>query len=232
MNLADERLKELDDPSLTEDERILRRCRLSAEFVQVWQHEAARRALGPLWRGVGVRPDVEGLAEEVAAEVLLQVGALSSCMDARRQVAGTQEAAKDLISESAALFERLNEGAKAALARSDLALCYWREGTYDDARIILEEAATRAGEDAEIRLTIVLRLVIVESCVGRHTDVLRLLKESAPLLEKTENHTLKAVFHNELAIVLRKLGTAERRGDYFDLTSSPKRGAEIMRVLP
>ena len=61
MNLADSRLKELDNPSLTRNERALLRCRLASEFIHKGQYETAREALGELWQGVGMRPAVEGL---------------------------------------------------------------------------------------------------------------------------------------------------------------------------
>ncbi len=48
MNLADERLKELDSPSLSEHERILIRCRVASDFTHKGQYEAAREALGEL----------------------------------------------------------------------------------------------------------------------------------------------------------------------------------------
>src|SRR5687768_17607362 len=104
MNLADERLKELDNPSLTPDDRALLRCHVASDLIHKGRYEDAREALGGLWRGIGERPNVEGLDEATAAEVLLQVGALSGWLGASGQVQGAQEAAKDLISESAALF--------------------------------------------------------------------------------------------------------------------------------
>ena len=50
MTLAEERLRQLDNPSLTEEERTLLRCRVAAEFIHAGQYEAAREALGQLWR--------------------------------------------------------------------------------------------------------------------------------------------------------------------------------------
>ena len=44
MTLADERLKELDNPSLTENERSLLRCRIAADLIHRGQYEAARDA--------------------------------------------------------------------------------------------------------------------------------------------------------------------------------------------
>jgi tetratricopeptide (TPR) repeat protein len=216
MTLADERLKELDNPSLTHTERVLLRCSVAADLIHAGQHEAAREALGELWQGVGERPNVEGLDEGTVAEVLLQVGDLSGWIGASQQAKGAQDTAKDLISESAALFERLGEINRAAAARADLALCYWREGAYDEARVILQEAAASITDDAELKAKTVLRLVVVEFAARRYSDELRLLTESAPLFGEGASHALRGGFHNELALVLRRLGTAECRPDYFD----------------
>ncbi|HWS54439.1 MAG TPA: helix-turn-helix domain-containing protein [Pyrinomonadaceae bacterium] len=216
MTLADERLKELDSPSLTEDERAVLRCRVAADLIHAGQYEAAREALGEFWRGVGARPNVEGMGEATAAEVLLQVGFLSGWMGASSQAAGAQESAKDLISESAAIFERLGDFNRAAAVRSDLALCYWREGAYDEARVLLEEASALISGDGQLKAKTVLRLVVVEASAGRYSDALRLLTESAPTFGEGAGHVLQGGFHNELGNVYQLLGKAERREDYTD----------------
>jgi tetratricopeptide (TPR) repeat protein len=215
MNLTDERLRELDNPSLTEDERALIRCRVAADLIHKGQHDAAREALGELWRGIGERPDVEGLDESTAAEVLLQVGALSGWLGASAQVAGAQASAKDLISESAALFERLGQTSRAALARSDLALCYWREGSYDEARVLYVRALDEL-EDTEQRAKVLLRRLTVEYSAKRYDDALVLLKQYSHLFDEGVSHVLRGSFHNHLALVLRHLGSVEGRAEYFD----------------
>jgi tetratricopeptide (TPR) repeat protein len=212
MNLADERLKELDNPSLTEDERALLRCRVAADLIHKGQYVAAREALGELWRGTGERPNLEGLGEKATAEVLFQAGVLSGWLG---KVKGAQDAAKDLISESAALFEKLEESNRAAAAHVDLALCYWREGAYAEARAVLESAAALIKDDASLKAKTILRLAVVETSAGRYSDTLRLLTDSAPLFDNV-SHTLRGSFHNELAIALHLLGKAERRADYTD----------------
>jgi tetratricopeptide (TPR) repeat protein len=217
MNLADVRLKELDDHSLDTNERAVMRCRAASKLILNGQFEDACEALGDLWRGMGVRPNVEGLDESAAAEVLQQAGALSSWMGVVRQAGGVQEAAKDLLSESAALFERAGERAKAAFARSDLALCYWREGAYDEARVLLTRAREELdGADAERRATVLLRLASVEVAAERLHDALGILKETDGLLAGSENHGLQGTFHNLYALTLRRLGAIEEQGDYYD----------------
>ena len=210
MNLADSRLKELDNLSLAPDERAQIRSEVSADLISAGQYETAREALGELWRGIDQRPDLEGLSEQAAAEVLLQAGALSGWLGA-----SGQDAAKDLISESAARFESLGETARAAFARSDLALCYWREGAYDNARVLLTEALEAVTERIE-RAKVLTRLFTVEYAAARYSDTLALLKEHAHIFDERAGHALRGSFHSHLAVVLMQLGTMEERPDYLD----------------
>jgi tetratricopeptide (TPR) repeat protein len=215
MNLTDERLRELDNPSLTEDERAVIRCYVVADLIHKGQHDSAREALGELWRGIGERPNVEGLRESTTAEVLLQVGALSGWLGAIRQIQGAQSAAKELISESAALLERLGQTSRVALARSDLALCYWREGAYDEARVLYVRAFDEL-EDTEQKAKVLLRRLTVEYSARRYDDALVLLTRHAQLFDDGVTHALRGSFHNHLALVLRHLGSVEGRAEYFD----------------
>ncbi|HEX7316444.1 MAG TPA: tetratricopeptide repeat protein [Pyrinomonadaceae bacterium] len=213
MNLTEELLRELDNPALGADGQAALRARVAAEFIQRGQYADAREALGELWRGVGERPDVEGLPERTTAEVLLQAGALSGWLG---KVKGSQDAAKDLLSESAGLFEKLGDPSGAASARADIALCYWREGAYAEARVMLEQSAAQIKEDPSLMDKVVIRLSVMESSAGRHDEALRLLTEYAPFFDERVSHTARASFHNEYALALRRLGATERRPDYLD----------------
>lgn len=218
MNLVESLLRQLEDPTLTHDERMRLRCEITADLEHRGQYAAARDLLGELWRGVGQRPTLEGLTERTAAEVMLRVGALSGWLASAAQDQEGQRAAKDLISESITRFESLRESARAAAAQSDLGYCYWREGAFDEARVIYADALKRLADkdEPELRAKILIRRVLVESCSGRYNESLRILSDSAELFEVDTNDVIKGKFHNELGLVLRKLGTAERRPDYTD----------------
>lgn len=215
MTLAEQRLLELDNPSLTSDERALLRCHVATELIRSGQYEIACEALGAFWRGAGERPDVKGLAEKTAAEVLLRVGVLSGWIGTCRQIQGAQESAKDLISESASLFESLGLPERAAAARCKLAPCYLREGAYDAARVLLVSAFEWLTETEE-RAEAVVKLAIVECSAGCYSDALTLLKEYAHIFDERVSHALRGSFHNQLALVLKQLGILEGRSDYFD----------------
>jgi tetratricopeptide (TPR) repeat protein len=82
--------------------------------------------------------------------------------------------------------------------------------------VLLQEAAAAVRDDDELKAKTLMRLGLVETSEGRYSEALRILTDSTPLFEESTNHALKGRFHNELAIVLRKLGTAEHRQDCFD----------------
>src|SRR5919199_1812842 len=181
MNFKGEKNLRTGDLALGADERALRRCRRAKELQEAGSHEEARLALGGLWRRVGERPDTHGLGASAAAEVLLRAGAVAGFIGSSRQIQGAQEFAKNLISEAAARFRGLKDAAREAEALRELGYCYWREGGYDEARVVLRESLARlpgAGCD-EQRAQTLLRLAIVESSSGRTNDALRILTEAA-----------------------------------------------------
>ena len=218
MKLSSEMVRQLDDPALAQDDRARRRIELSKKFEEAGDFEAAREALGDLWLGVGMRPRVEGLSDASAVgAVLLRVGTLSGWIGSSEQIGGSQEAAKDLLSESVALFEELGDAGRAAEAQTELAYCYWREGAFDEARVILGEVLLRLGDDdGERRAVAILRRAIVEASAKRYNDALHILTQAAPLFEASATNAIKGKFHNELANVLNYLSVAERRRDYAD----------------
>jgi CheY-like chemotaxis protein/tetratricopeptide (TPR) repeat protein len=202
---------------LTLAQRAELSCRLAKQLEKSGEYEAACEALVEFWPGLDSPPNVEGLEELEKAEVLLRVGALAGWQGSTDQTAGSQEAAKDLITKSIEIFESRGQFAKTAEARGDLALCYWREGAFDEARIHLASALDLLGnEDPEQRAILLIRAGIIEERTRRLEDALRYYNEAAPLVERSEDHALKGSFHFEYGHVLGWLATPENREDYLD----------------
>ena len=209
--------QQISDPTLSKDERARLRCQFAKGLEDVGSFEAARDAMGELWAGVGTRPVLDELGEPTAAEVLLRVGTLTGWLGSAKQIEGSQEAAKNLISESITKFEALQNTEKVAEAQNEIAYCYWREGARGEARVWLREALSRlVGVESETKLVILLRSAIVERTSGRYNDALRFLTEALPLAEKSTDDALKGKLQNQFALVLRFLGVVERREDYID----------------
>ncbi len=214
---TNELLHRIADPSLSHGERVHLRCQLVKELEEVGKYDAARDAMGELWQGLGHRPVLDDLDQIMAAEVTLRAGVLTGWIGSAKQIEGAQETAKNLISESVTIFEALRNTKKVAEAQIDLAVCYWREGFLDEARVWLNEALSRlTDEDLELKAVALLRSAIVEGSAKRFNDALRLDMEARPLFEKSTNHVLKGKFHNQFGFVLRNLSATEQRDDYID----------------
>jgi tetratricopeptide (TPR) repeat protein len=216
MTLRASLLRQLDNPVLNRNQRAELRCQLARELEDGGEHEQAREALGDLWQGIGERPRVTGLERSTAAEVLLRAGVLAGWLGSLHEIKGSQESAKNLITESSRIFESLSYAKKVAEAQTEIAYCYWREGGYDEARIILKDVLSQLNTDSDLKAKATLRSAIVEWCAQRHTDALSILTNTAPLFEKIQNHTIKGSYHDALAGVLVNLAASEHREDYTD----------------
>lgn len=192
-------------------------CVQAKAHEELGEFEAARAAISEFWERVGERPNVEGLDPIEQAEVILRAGALTGWIGSSRQIPGAQESAKDLISEAARLFDGFGLRERVAEARVDLAICYWREGAFDEARVSLDEALHQLGDlESEQKLRALLTRGIVEKLSLRPEDALRTHRQAAPLFQNSSNVALKGKFHNEYATVLKYLGLARNSADLID----------------
>ena len=192
--------------NVSADEDALRRCQLSKSRLDAGDYEGAREELGALWRRAGERPVVEGLGARAAAEVLLQAGRLTGAIGGARRFEGAQEAAKNLFTECALIFERLGDASKVAESRSELGLCYWREGAFEEARDVMRSALDALPDaDGEQKGSTLVRLAVVEFSARRYDAVLELLEQAAPHVEASESDYLRGCFHNHRAVTFRTL---------------------------
>ena len=165
--------------------------------------------------GVGERPKTTGLDPSVAAEVLLCVGILTSWIGSKNQIRDAQELAKNLITQSMTYFESSRDMTKVAVAQSEIAYCYYREGSLNEARSWLHDALNKLTFEGAARARALLKLTTVECSAARFHEALELLNDNEALFRKITNHTIKGGYHSELAIILRNLATTENRLEYF-----------------
>jgi len=166
----------------------------------------------PLWKSVGERPNTTGLNPTVVAEVLFCVGVLTGWIGSRNEIKEANDAAKDLLTESIRLYESLGDLRKVAEVRSELALCYWRAGALDEARVMINESLEKLTAPGIARASALINLSVIEWSAARYKKALKILNDNAPLFERTSN-TTKGTYHNQRAMILRKLVTPENRVD-------------------
>jgi tetratricopeptide (TPR) repeat protein len=204
-------------PEIITSDTIILQCNIARQFEEAGEFKAAREALSDFWQGVGTRPETSNLTDEAKAELLLRTGTLTGWLGSANQTSGAQEIAKDLVSESASLFETKGLTEKVAEARVELAICYWREGALDEARVTLGSALDALGDlESEQRLRVFYNSALIEHSATRDDEALRILRESAPLFEKSSNVALKGKFHNEFGVIFKTLGLSQDREEYID----------------
>ena len=216
MALRASQLHDLENQHLSVNSRAELCCEAAKELENKGEYEAARRLLGSYWRRVDERPDVTDLEPGAAAEVLLRAGVLTGIIGSKHQLNDPQEKAKDLLSESHAIFESQRNPKKIAEAETELALCYWRTGEISEARDLLKEALSRLTIDSELKAKTVIRLAIVERGASHHEKALRILTNHAPLFDRIHSHTLKGSYHDTLGNALEDLSVLKKRRDYVD----------------
>jgi tetratricopeptide (TPR) repeat protein len=205
----------LDTSHLTANAEALLRCQTALELKDKGEYEGAQAVMRPLWTGVGEHPETKELHPEVAVEVLLCVGILTSWIGSQVGIEEAQETAKNLITESITFYQSIGDLKKVAAARAELAYCYWREGALDEARIMFNESLQQLTAEGNSRARVLLRLAILEWSASRYSDAFKILNDNARLFTKITNHAVKGNYHNQLAMVLRNLATSEKRDDYF-----------------
>jgi len=191
-------------------------CQIAREFEKAGEYQAAIEALADFWDG-GESLQIAGLDEHTQAQLFVRAGCLAGWQGSADSSNGSQERAKNLITRGIELHEKLGETDRVAEARADLAVCYWREGAFDEARITLSEAlGLVTTDDVDLRASILVRAGIVEVDSRRLSEAIRIYNEAAALVEKSSDHNLHGTFHNSFGLALRRMADIDNLEAYVD----------------
>ncbi len=210
MRTTSRKLK-LDLSHLPPNERARSRCEQAFQLKDKGEYDEAQNIMRPLWKRLGERPNVSGLLPSVAAEVLFCVGVLTGWIGSRNEIKEADGWARDLITEATTFYESVGDWKKIAEARTEIAYCYWRAGSLDEARIMFSEALERLIAPTNTRANALLGLSVVEWSASRYKEALRILTTNAPVFEAITSETFKGFYHNQRAMILRKLVRPENR---------------------
>jgi tetratricopeptide (TPR) repeat protein len=208
------------------NDKALLWCKTALEQKDRSDYAGAQETMRSLWKRIGERPKTTGLDPSATAEVLFCVGILTSWIGSKNQIRDAQEIAKNLLTESITYFESTRDVTKVAVAQSEIAYCYWREGALNEARSWLEEALEKLTFEGAARARALLKLTTVEWTAGRFHEALELLDANESLFRKITNHTIKGGYHTELAIIHRNLANMENSLEYFRRAIDEYREAE------
>jgi signal transduction histidine kinase/ActR/RegA family two-component response regulator len=197
-----------------ESEHVEAACDTARQKLEVGDYNGGVKALSRWW-SLGSWPRHSYLTNRASAELLLMTGTLSGLIASTKHLPGGQRPAEGLLNGSVALFEQMQQTARASEARIELACCYFWQGLFDLARATLRSSLEMLNErDTELRSVALIRLALVEHHAGRLHDALQLLNEASTLV-KSERPWIKGRFHLELATTLKDLGLAEDQDKHF-----------------
>lgn len=199
------------------DERAELACRAAKKLEKTGEYEAALDALREFWPQTTGSAISQSLEAAMQGEVLLRIGTLEGWLNAAAHDNNNQEKAKDLITKSISIFEALKRPEKMAEAHADLAVCYWREGAFEDARMHLVVALELLkNNESDLVACVLIRLGMVELRAGRLKDAFRYLSDAGPIVDMSVDAAIKGTFHNQLATLYEHLRTRESYDDYTD----------------
>ena len=216
----------LNSSTLSANDEALLRCQTALEQKDQGDYAGAQKTMRPYWSRLGEAPNTCGLQRSVAAEVLLCVGVLTGWIGSKNQVSDAQEIAKNLITQSIAYFEAVPDLVKLAVAQSEIAYCYWREGALSEARSWLRDALDKLTFEGADRARALLKLSTVEWTSGRFREALELLELNESLFRKITNPRIKGYYFSERGIIHRNLATTENKREYFHRAINEYKEAE------
>lgn len=206
------------------DARALVCARAAGRHEERGDYDRALESLSPFWPIPSERPDTSNLSARSAAAVLLRAGSLTAWVGSKRQIGGWQEAAKNLLSESADLCTSVGDIDGWLEARKHLAFCYWREGAFAEARTVYAEAVESAEAGSERWLDIYLNMAMVDFSEGNSAACLVIFDRVAPFVVAETSPFIRGRFHNGLGLALKNTGDFDRSiieltaaSYYFDL---------------
>jgi tetratricopeptide (TPR) repeat protein len=195
-------------------------CQKARRFEDAGSYSTAESVMQPFWNGVGTRPHTDKLEEEVKAEVLLRCGVITGWLGNNKSISHSQEWAKDLISEGYFIFEGLELAEKSAEAQVELATCYWREGSFDEARVFLSSTIESIKYDDaisdDIKALAYLRRAVIENDEARQREALYYLEHGFRFFNSDKNPSIKGKYHNQMGIALQSIGDVDDNPDYLD----------------
>jgi DNA-binding winged helix-turn-helix (wHTH) protein/tetratricopeptide (TPR) repeat protein len=207
--------KQIASLELTPSEQVQIYCAIGREQIDAGNYEAACSILR-IWWSYGQWPRLGGLNQQSCADLLLTAGELAGCVASTKQLPRGQRHAEELLNGSIALFEQLGFTKRAAEGRIELALCYYRQGSFDIGRTTLIRVLDALSDnDCELCSLALIRLASLERHAGRLKDALARLIEASEAVE-LPGPWATGRCHLELASTYKDLAISENVERYFD----------------
>ncbi len=182
------------------------------------RYEDALNEVKEFWDDLNTTPDVEFFEPQTAAEMLLRCGSLLGFFGHIKQLPGSQDNSKDILTNARNRFIILNNNEKAAECENYLALNYWRTGEVKEAEIWLEESFSRELlNHSKTKLYSIIIKCLVFLSNEKFEDIIETLDELESDFLSYGDYRLKGDYYNNFGIALNELGNYSKALRYFEL---------------
>jgi TolB-like protein len=210
--------KQLFTSSLSPNEEIQVLCAIAREQIEIGNYDAGCVILCNWWRP-GQWPNLNGLSSHGAADLLFTTGSLAGSLSSTGRIKKGQKHAEDLLSGSVGIFEHLGAKRRAAEARIELALSYYRQGKFPLSRnSLLKILDELKPEDSELRSLALIRLGVVERHAGQISDSLTRFSQAYPHVQEG-GPLVTGRYYHELGTTLQEIALAENRPDFLETST-------------
>jgi tetratricopeptide (TPR) repeat protein len=198
------------DNALSAAATVQARCQLAADSVSAGDYTRAREIMSDFWCGIGARPNVARLAPIDAAEVLFQVGTLTSLIGEHQQLAFAQDRARDLLRESKAIFESVGSN-RSLWVESEIGATFIKTKQYNTAISVLRPLFREVSPEPSHLLALVVYRLAGAELGDRNVDAaLELLEGASLTVEIVAPAQLRGKYHQLLAHTLTQQADVTR----------------------
>jgi tetratricopeptide (TPR) repeat protein len=199
---------------LSPNEEVQVLCTIAREQIEIGNYDAGCVVLHNWWKP-GEWPNLNNLSSHSAADLLFTTGSLAGCLSSTGRIQKGQKHSEELLSGSIGIFQFLGAKRRAAEARIELALAYYRQGMFSVSRnSLLKVLGELKFEDSELRSLALIRLGVVERHAGHISDSLIRFRDAYPCIDE-EGPLVSGRYYHELGTALQEVALAENRSDFL-----------------
>ena len=181
------------------------------------RYETGLAEIAENWSEPAFLPNTADTSEKDAAELLLRFAALLGFCGHNRQIANSQQRAKDILTGAHGTFLKVGDMPKAAECENYLALCYWRTGELNEAAVWVESALSKAIEVSEVRLYALVTRSLVLLSQRRYAENIAECERHASLFFRFGNAFLTGSYCTNIGLSFKNARRFDEALRYLEL---------------
>lgn len=171
------------------------------------RYEEAFYELREIWEDYKVFPNVSGIDEKNAAEIILRCGSLLGFLGNTKLLPNAQEYSKNLLTDARDRFIILQNIEKITECENYLALAYWRKGEHKEALDFVDQAIFNETSKTSLsKIYAHLTKSLIFLSLGKDQEVVNYLKNLEKHFRRFGDALMNGSFYCNLAIAQRNLG--------------------------